>query len=188
MYVNIEYMEDLTQYIREVKDNHSASAYYKVVQLCEAKVFTMCYRTIGNREEAEEAAQDVFLKCFEKIHLLEDESRFLPWILKIAYNRSIDYIRRKKTIYLELDHEKVGTQSFIEDVEWTKSKSDLDPYLSICDESERAIITFYYQEEMSTQEIADTLKMTKSNVKIKLFRARNKIKQFIEGKDKNISK
>lgn len=174
-------MEDLSQYIREVKENHSSSAYFKVVKLCEAKVFTVCYRIIGNREEAEEAAQDVFIKCFQSIGSLGDESKFLPWILKISYNKSIDYVRRKKVKLLELENEKLESPV---DNKYEKEEGDLSQYLSVCDETEKTIITLYYQEEMSTQEIADILQLTKSNIKIKLFRARNKIKNFIEEKAK----
>ena len=175
-------MSNLLEYLREVKANRSSSAYYKLVQLFEARVFTLCYRIIGSREEAQEAAQDVFLQCFQKIDSLEDEEKFSQWILKMAYNRSIDYVRKKKVKYVALESDNVHSYLSIEMPE-QETGGQLKKYLSICDELEKTIITLYYQEEMSTQEIADVLDLSKANIKIKLFRARNKIKKFIENKD-----
>lgn len=178
-------MDDLSAYVREVKEKQSASAFYKVVQLCEARIFTMCYRITGNREEAEEAAQDVFLSCYKNIHTLAEDDKFIPWALRIAYHKSIDYVRRRKIKYVALNNDKMDHQVAQNSQNDIKEVGSLDAYLSVCDDEEKAILMLYYQEEMSVKEISETLQLTVSNVKIKLFRARNKIKKFLESSDKN---
>ena len=89
-------MTDFLDYISAVKRDGSSSGFQNLIQLFENKVFTMCYRIIGNREEAEEASQDVFLKCFRSLHKLEADSKFPQWLMKIAYSKAIDYVRKKK--------------------------------------------------------------------------------------------
>jgi RNA polymerase sigma-70 factor (ECF subfamily) len=173
-------MKDLSAYIQDVKDQRSADAFYKVVQACEAKVFTMCFRIIGNREEAEEAAQDVFMSCYNRIQSLEDNDKFIQWILRIAYHKSIDYVRRKKTIYTELMNDGFHQQANYKNQNLSEDEGNFEKYISICDENEKAILLLYYQEEMSVKEISETLQISASNVKIKLFRSRNKIKKFID--------
>ena len=172
-------MEELSSYIQDVKDQQSAAAFYKIVQAYEARVFTLCYRIIGNREEAEEAAQDVFLSCFKNIRSLEDHEKFTQWVLRIAYHKSIDYIRKKKIKYVELDR-KSELMTIAHEQSNEGKESSLNAYLSLCDENEKAILILYYQEDMAIKEIAETLNMSNSNVKIKLFRARNKIKTHLD--------
>ena len=59
-------------------------------------VFQMCYRILKDRELAEEVAQDVFLKAFGKLHLLNEPEKFPGWILRMAYYSSIDRYRKLK--------------------------------------------------------------------------------------------
>ena len=175
-------MVDFHQYIYEVKKNGSAVAFHKLVQLFENKVYTMCYRIIRNREEAEEAAQDVFLKCFRNIHQLEDDQKFPQWLLKIAYSKSIDYVRRKKIVKVDLDDiAELGGDINKKDVEGDLNRSQvLEGAMKVLEPSDVALINLYYQEDMSVKEIANLLDISESNVKVRLHRARAELRNLLE--------
>jgi len=81
--------------IKEIINSNSPRAYRFLVEKYENKVFTVCMRILRNREEAEEAAQDVFVKGFKILNTLKDHTKFPNWILKIAYTISIDRGRLK---------------------------------------------------------------------------------------------
>ena len=172
-------MSDIKDLILQIKNNGSSLAFYKLVQLYENRIFTMCFRIIGNREDAEEAAQDVFLTCYNKIEYLDDIDRFTQWILKISYNKSIDYVRKKKLITVDLDKipepivQKVSNHKLSDSVILLDALSNLKP-------EDSALINLYYQENMSTKEISDILKISVHNVKIRLFRIRNQLKKSLK--------
>lgn len=174
-------MSDFREYISELKKNGSSISFQNLVQLFEQRVFTLCYRIIGNREEAEEAAQDSFLNCYRNIHKLEDESKFPQWLLKIAYTKSIDYTRKKKLELVDFDE----LSDFSGDVNSKRSGTLehsllLEKSLQQLSPQSRAIITLYYQEDMPIKEIASLLAISQSNVKIKLHRSRIEIKEILD--------
>jgi len=138
----------------------------------------MCFRIIGNRESAEEAAQDVFINCFKNIRRLENPEKFTGWLLRIAYNKSIDYVRRKKVPTVEWSEKEHTKPNLIEKKE--DQESELQMYFTPLKEVEKAIIALYYQEDMTTKEIGETLDISRSKVKILLFRARQKIKTYLD--------
>ncbi len=166
-------MTDFRDHISAIKKNGSSTHFQSLIQLFEHKVFTMCFRIIGNREEAEEASQDVFLKCYRNLHNLKDESKFPQWLMKIAYLRAIDYVRKKKVIQVGFDEVK----EIPGDVNNTRA-GDLDESeileqsLQLLPPQSRAIINLYYQEDMPVKEIAALLDLSESNVKIQLHRSR----------------
>ncbi|MCB0837783.1 MAG: sigma-70 family RNA polymerase sigma factor [Bacteroidetes bacterium] len=177
-------MAEFLQYISEVKKNGSTVAFHQLVKLFEYQVFTMCLRIIGNREEAEEAAQDVFLKCYRNIDKLKDPEKFPQWLLKIAYSKSIDYVRRKKMQKVNIEDVKEIEGDVNErSVPGNLNNSEvLEAALTRLDPENKAIINLYYQENMSVKEIAQLMEWTESNVKIRLHRSRGEIRRMIEAK------
>lgn len=169
------------EYIDQVLDTGSASAYYKLVEKYQNQVFTMCYRIIKNREEAEEAAQDVFVKCFKTLLQLKDKEKFPNWLMKIAYSCAIDYVRRKKVIKIDLADVETDLPSDTETPLAYTSDLDrmefLEKAISVLERNEAAVISLYYLEDMPVKEIADITGLSVSNVKVKLFRARESLKQ-----------
>lgn len=178
-------MPDCREYILEVKKNGSETAFFHLVQMFEHRVFTMCYRILHNREEAEEAAQDVFLKCYRNIQKLEDPDKFPQWLLKIAYSKAIDYARKKKVIKLgleEINEISADLNSKLNEEGFGGSES-LEKALKMLDTDNIAIINLYYQENFSIHEIAELMDLSDSNVKIRLHRSRNEIRRILESED-----
>jgi RNA polymerase sigma-70 factor (ECF subfamily) len=176
-------MTDFVGYILEIKQGGSTLAFQKLIELFEQRVFTMCYRIIGNREEAEEAAQDVFLVCYRKLHKLEDDAKFPQWLMKIAYSKAIDYVRRKKVDQVGIEEVKELPGDINEGRMGVLNQSDiLEQALLELPPTARAIVNLYYQEDMPVKEIAKTLDMTESNIKIQLHRARKEIRSTVDPK------
>lgn len=174
-------MTDFVSYILEIRKGGSKSAFQKLIQLFEHKVFTMCFRIIGNREEAEEAAQDVFLVCYRKLNKLEDETKFPQWLMKIAYSKAIDYVRRKKIDKVDINEVKELSGDINLGRVGELDQSDiLEQSLLLLNSESRAIVNLYYQEDMPVKEIAKTLNMSESNIKIQLHRSRIEIRKTLD--------
>ncbi len=169
--------------IKEILNSNSPGAYRALVEKHQNKVFTVCIKILRNREEAEEVAQDVFVKGFKMLNTLRDHNKFPNWILKIAYTKAIDRSRIKSIPKTEIGqiNEKIFKQ---EDTPFIKAslqnrKDILAALISRLDPDEAAVINLYYLEDRPVKEISEITGMTVSNVKVKLFRARTSLREMI---------
>ena len=171
-------------YIEEVLATGSASAYGKLIEMYQGSVFSLCYNIVHNREEAEEIAQDVFLKCYRSLAQLRDPSKFRNWLMSIAYSKAIDKVRLKKVINVDL--EKAEADLPAEQVTpltetGQKDRSTLlNEAIQKLNPEEAAVITLFYLEEQSVRETAEITGIGVSNVKVRLFRARESLRRILE--------
>ena len=156
----------------------NVNAYTFLVEKYMHMVFTLAIRIVKNREEAEEVAQDVFVKAFKNLKNFKGDSKFSTWIYKIAYYASLDELKRnKRQIRSEnIDTFNVGNMDdslkFLHDKE---RKEIINDALFKLSEDERVIITLYYFEELPIKEISKVVDLSEDNIKIKLFRSRKKL-------------
>jgi RNA polymerase sigma factor (sigma-70 family) len=157
------------------------TAYAFLVNRYKSQAFNLAYRILRNREDAEEVAQDAFIKVYEKLHQFRSESKFSTWLYRIVYNTSISKTRIKKLDYIEIqneDGEEVNFEAVSYDFDRlaaAERKIYISKSLESLPEDESFIISLYYMEDCSTEEIADITSLSISNVKVKLFRARKKL-------------
>lgn len=171
-----EDFENVTRFL-----NGEMVGYVAIVEKYRNMVYTLSLRILKNREEAEEVAQDVFINVYHSLHLFQKRSKLSTWIYRIAYNRSINYLKSQKKnratmniddagSYLEEDHtgvlEKIGKK---------ESSTLVQKALLKLPETEQIIVTLYYYEELSTREISEITGISTQNVKIKLHRSRKKL-------------
>jgi len=175
--------------IKEILNSNSPAAYRALVEKYERNVFTVCIKILRNREEAEEVAQDVFVKGFKMLNTLRDHTKFPNWILKIAYTKAIDRSRLKSISKTEIGqvNEKVFEQTETPFVvaSLQNRKEILAALIERLGTDEAAVITLYYFQDRPVKEIAEITDMTLSNVKVKLFRARNALREMISREFKN---
>ena len=149
-------------------------------------VYTIIHRIVRNHEEAEEIAQDVFLKAFHSLDSFKGKSKFSTWLYRIAYNAAITRTRKKKIEMGALDEQLMEnyTQDEINEDIYTldtqEQKKFIDHVLAKLPEKEYLIITFYYKEECSIGEIAEITGLSESNVKVKLHRIRKKLYEDLD--------
>lgn len=167
-------------YINEVK-NGNINAFESLVERHKDMIFTIILRIVRIREEAEEIAQDTFLKAFQSITSFEGKSEFSTWLYKIAYNLSISHKRKKKYKSVEIDENLISNNTDFETyndfikLEESEKNKILQKAVNSLSGDDALIITLYYIQELSINEIQEITNLSQSNIKIKLFRARKQL-------------
>lgn len=165
------------------------TAFEELVHRYQRVVFTIAYRMLNHREEAEDIAQEVFITVYQKMYQFDTSKKFAPWIQRITVNTCITRLRKRKKVVLVNFDETVAHRneltlnanyddpSIIYDRE--ELKDDIKTALLNLPESYRAMIVLRYQMDMSNQEIADTLGITRENVEVKMHRARKSLRTIL---------
>ncbi len=150
-------------------------AFANLVDAYQAPVFNLCYRILGDPAAAEDAAQESFLKAYRHMRRYDAERRFANWILTIASNHCVDTLRRRRVPTLPLDA--AGTQGasmtapeagIIE----SETAGRIQMLIEELDPVDRAAIVLHYWYDMPLDDIGDSLKLSQSAVKSRMFRAR----------------
>ncbi len=156
-------------------------AFSKLIEAYQNPVYNLTYRMLGNADEAEEAAQETFLRVYTRLDRYDPAYKFSTWVLSIASHYCIDRLRKRRITWLSLD-EPLPAQfapqlsstgpgpesSVIEGDTQTRVHALLD----MLQPDYRAAVVLRYWYDMSYEEIAETMETTVSAVKSRLFRAR----------------
>lgn len=142
-------------------------------------VFSLVVRIVNRELDAEEITQDVFINAFKNLAKFNFRSNFSTWLFRIAYNGAIDHTRRKKIRETSVDENQLQNLSDSQVESFLESD---DPRLAALPKAieklsvdERALITFYYYENLSVKEITELMHMSESAVKVRLLRTRKKL-------------
>jgi RNA polymerase sigma factor (sigma-70 family) len=185
----VDKKEDILFWIDKVLEGNT-NAYSVIVERHKNRVYNLAFRICCNHEEAEEISQDSFLKAYRALGSFKRKSSFSTWLYRIVYNTAISCVRTKRREVLSLEDFPVdaadftGTGTTEEDAENEYRRSLLNFAFQKISDEERSLITLHYYEEMSTEEMSDVTGIGKSNIKVKLFRARQKMLQIIENAEK----
>jgi RNA polymerase sigma-70 factor (ECF subfamily) len=141
-------------------------------------VFSIALKVLRNSEDAEEMAQESFIKAYKSLHTFKGNAKFSTWLYRITYNNCISEVRKKKLKYVSTDDVQVPDEpeemNFDGIPEENRSK-----YVKIAleklPEDEYTLILLFYFEEKSVDEICSITGLSESNAKVKLFRARKKL-------------
>jgi len=172
-------------YINQVLEGN-VNAYSKLVNRYQRIVYTIVYRMMKNKEQAEEVAQDSFIKAFKSLNTYRGDAKFSTWLYTIAYRKSLDAIKANKRIISSermenIEESEIGLVDDALSYLQAKEKKEVI-YNSIMKlpEEEAAIVTLYYFEEKSVKEIVEIAGLTANNVKIKLYRSRKKLYSILK--------
>ena len=180
------------------------SAFGRLVMAYQTPVYNLAYRMLGNAAEAEEAAQETFLRAYTHLRSYDPQRRFRSWLLSIASHYCIDRLRRRRITWLPLEDEiavasdsttrlsssqsepaKVSFTSGSPNPEAVVAQREREAYiqrlLAGLSPTDRAAITLRYWNDCSYEEIAETLNLTVSAVKSRLHRARRALAETMEG-------
>jgi RNA polymerase sigma factor (sigma-70 family) len=163
------------------------AAYADLVKRHQRFVFTLAMRFTKTREDAEEVAQDSFIKAYRSLQNFQGQSKFSTWLYSIVYTTAMTFLRKRRldtsSIDDENNHLQIENQSggFKNDLAENKSRSFyVNQAIEQLLPDDAMIITLFYKGEQSLEEIAFTLGMEPNNVKVKLFRARQRLKERLE--------
>lgn len=146
-------------------------------------VFSICLKICEDYFLAEEAAQDTFIKVYNQIHRFKQEAKFSTWVYRIAVNTSFTKTKQKKSAFLDLSDAEIIPSDFeadqlsqlIKEEQQQKIKSAIDSLPAL----EALAISLYYLEDYSVKEVSEALNISLENTKVKLFRARKKLKEIL---------
>ncbi len=157
--------------IRTLVEDHSDQAY------------SVAFRVLGNREDAEEVVHDSFLKAFAALHRFNRFSRFSTWLYRIVYHTAINQLKSRK----EMVDFPLADQSFVSlpADQWDElQEADRKKYMEIAlftlDVTDRLVITMHYFDQLSIGEISSVLSLGKSAIKMRLMRSRKILKKELE--------
>lgn len=160
------------------------SAFAELLRRYRAPVYNLCLRMLKNTEDAEDVAQDVFIKVFGMLERYDDRYAFRSWVFKIAANASIDFIRKNKVKLISLDEpiryggEEIERQipddapSVAETVENRELARLLLELTEELPPHYRSMIVLRHTEQLSYDEIAQVLDLPLGTVKARIHRAR----------------
>jgi RNA polymerase sigma factor (sigma-70 family) len=150
-------------------------------------VFTLALRFTKNRQDAEELSQDIFVKAYRSLADFRRESKFSTWLYTIVNTTCITFLRKKKLETYSLEHEKVFAAADSLDsgmsanrVEQKSRVSMVNQAIALLGSDDAQIITLFYKGEQSLEEIAAILRIEVNTAKVRLHRARGRLKEKME--------
>lgn len=162
----------------------SEEAFTQLVEAYQTHVYNLCFRMLGDAQNAEDAAQETFLRAFQHLHRYDHARPFATWLLSIAAHYCIDRLRRRKFTFLSSDEGEDGEPIEFPDPDAPNPESDLvrrqqrdqiQGLLQDLNATDRAAIVLRYWHDCSEVEIANALHITVSAVKSRLHRARREL-------------
>ena len=162
-------------------------AYAELVNRYQGFVFTICLRYTSSREDAEEIAQDIFVKAYRCLSDFRGDSKFSTWLYTIVNTSCITFLRKKRLQTHSLDDEKVFAVADNIDggmranqVEQKSRIAMVNQAIQLLSADDAKIITLFYKGEQSLDEIGEILGIDPNTVKVKLHRARVRLKDKME--------
>ena len=163
------------------------NAYADLVNRYQSYVFTLILRMVKSREDAEEIAQYVFIKAYRSLADFRGESKFSTWLYTITNTTAITFLRKKKLDIHSLDNEKVFEVADSKDsglranmVEQKSRVNMVNEAIALLGPDDAQIITLFYKAEQNLEEIARILRLETNTVKVRLHRARGRLKEKME--------
>lgn len=161
-------------------------AFAFLVERYKAMVFTVAFRITGSREDAEELAQSAFVKAYRSLADYRHEAKFSTWLYTIVHHLSLSFLRKQKPLVTSISNNEFEIS--IPDVagngiamsENRSRQQLLTKAMQLLASDDAAIISMFYQGEQTLDEIACVMGITPNNAKVKLHRARLKLKNVLE--------
>ena len=167
--------------------NGDQQAYAGLVNRYQNYVFTLALRMVKSREDAEEVAQDAFIKAYKYLADFRGSSKFSTWLYTIVNNTGISFLRKKKLDIHSLDNEKIFEMADNRDsgfsanmVEQKSKVAMVSNAITMLNPDDAEIITLFYKAEQSLEEIAVILGVEANTAKVRLHRARTRLKEKME--------
>jgi RNA polymerase sigma-70 factor (ECF subfamily) len=163
------------------------AAYADLIKRHQRFIFSLAMRFSKNREDAEEIAQDCFVKAYRSLSNFQRQAKFSTWLYSIVYTTAMTALRKKRVdtdsiddenTYIQLENHSSGCDT--NSVENKSRSYYLNQAIEQLLPDDAAIISLFYMGEQSLEEISQALGIEANTVKVKLFRARQRLKEKLE--------
>jgi len=171
--------------IRKVIRGES-NAYAELVDRYKHMVYTLALKIVKNREDAEEVSQDTFLKAYKALKDFKGDSKFSTWLYKITYYGSLDYLKKNKrqveTTKIDISEAyNIGSiDNALEGMEAKERAEIIKRAIQQLPADDSVLITLYYFETLSMNEISQVMGTSPNTVKVRLFRGRKRLAKILE--------
>ena len=166
--------------------NGDANAFAVLVDRYKDLVYTLAIRMMKHREEAEEVAQDTFIKVFNSLSRFKGDSKFSTWIYRVAYNACLDRLKKNKrqqgTVAIDeyTEHQVKTIDNALDKIEAKERQLAIQNCMEMLPSEDSFLLTLFYFEELSLDEISKVVGLKPNNVKVKLFRSRKKLATILK--------
>jgi len=162
------------------------AAFGKLIEAFQGPVYNLAYRMLNNSGEAEEAAQEAFIRAWTKLDMYDPKRKFSTWLLSITSNYCIDQIRKRRALLLSIDEPLPPHPALTSDkakgpeaqMASSEQQDLVQELLQELPEEYRTAVILRYWQEMSYEDIAETTGSTISAIKSRLFRARKQLAEI----------
>ena len=174
-------------YVQQVLEG-KIQVYSVLIDRYKHMVFTLAKRMLKNTEDAEEVAQDAFLKAYKGLSNFKGEAKFSTWLYRIAYHRSLDYLKsnQRQIDTTDLPHEDVGSFTVLEEgfdaLERKERAQQIKEAIETLSGDDSLLLILHYYQELSIKEIAQVVDKTEGAVKVNLHRSRKRLARILEKK------
>lgn len=173
--------EEEYEIIRQVLDGKK-QAYRLLVDQYKRYVYSAVYKIVGTTEDAEDCAQEAFVKAYRSLGNFQFQSKFSTWLYRIAVNTAIS--KRRKQKFYTTDINEVQINDSVKNAN-TLQQKEQKKYIKMAfekmNESDASILSLFYLQELSLNEIADILEIEVNNAKVRLYRARKRLADELKG-------
>jgi len=171
---------DDQQLIQKVLDGNTAT-YTVIVDRYKDLVYSVVLKIVKNHEEAEETAQDTFLKAYHALSSFKREAKFSTWLFRIAYNTAISKTRKKQLTTTAIDDKMIENYS-TDEIKENLGQLDMEDQVKVLQKAiqllgneDQLLINLFYRNRQSVDEIASITGLSDANVKVKLHRIRKRL-------------
>jgi len=163
------------------------SFFAQLVERYQNYVFTLVLRFTDSREDAEEISQDIFVKAYRSLADFRGESKFSTWLYTIVRTSCITFLRKKKLDITSIDNERTFLQLENREsgfkansIEQKSRHAMVNEAIRLLSPDDAQLITLFYKGEQSLEEIGKVMGLETNTVKVKLHRARHRLKEKME--------
>lgn len=171
--------ENIHQEIIDQCREGSQKAQFQLYKLYYKPMFSVCMRLLNNETDAEDAMQEAFLSAFKKIDTYKGEVSFGAWLKKIVINRSLDYLKKRKVKFEEINEK---SNQFIDHQMETKevNMKVIKDAIQKLPDGYRVVLSLYLIEGYDHEEISEIIGISNSNSRTQFLRAKNKLREILK--------
>jgi RNA polymerase sigma-70 factor (ECF subfamily) len=158
-------------------------AFEEVVERTHRRVFTLAYRLVGDRHEAEDVAQEAYLRAYRSLRTFRGEASFETWLHRITANTAMSHLRRRGRFgdVLAEGDERLAREPAPRDVDEVVERDEVERALAALPPGQRTVVLLKDVYGFSCQEIGDRIGISEGAVKVRLHRARRRLKEEVYG-------
>ena len=154
-------------------------AFNELILKMEKEMYLIAKTRLKNEDDIADSIQETILSCYKNLRKLKDNSSFKSWLIKILINECNNIYRKKSKQNISLDDDEMDKYIKSED----EQNIGFDMLIKNLDSEEQLILTLYYYSKYTTKEISKILKKNENTIKSKIIRARNKLRNQLEGEN-----